>query len=230
MKRGNILTSWLALFLVAVVTMAAQEAPKTPPGQDQQQDQQKSEQGKTGTGDKPQAEKKKQVPVSVRRKPISPTVDSTANAQTIAAAAERLSKIPGDFNLAPIPGSPILYNLTLWETSQRVSVTLMVNISQVRVYTSIMDEARKFAAGVEGVGKTKPITTRFYDNNDPSFFVDIAKMGNRSQFFVTVKSREASVTVDAGTLKRGEDTQEMFFDTMLTRLHETVDKPPAQNQ
>jgi hypothetical protein len=212
------------------VALAVQEQPKTPPEQDPPRAGDGKDTSTQGKGnDQDQSAKKKVVQVSARRKPVPPTVDTTATADAMARAAERLHRTPGDFTVVGIPGSPILYNFTLWETSQRASVTLMVNISQLRVFLSIMEAANKFAAEAEGVGKTKPLTTRFYDDNDPSFFVDVAKLGTRSQFFITVKSREASVTLDAGTLKRGEANQPTFFDAMRARMLETIDKPPSQN-
>src|SRR5215813_7690067 len=54
----------------------------------------------------------------------------------------------------------------------------------------------------KNVGVVRPQTTRFSDDQLPSFLVDVAKTGKQSHFYITMKNRNGILTIDAGAIRR----------------------------
>jgi hypothetical protein len=159
---------------------------------------------------------------SVVSKRTPPNVEPGAGLPSKSKSYSKPPSVLGDFLLMPVEGSPILFMLTLYERSSRSSVTGMYNIGQLQAFESIMSESRKFSDTIEGIGRTKPVITRFFSDNEPSFFVDVSRMGKATQFFVTMQTRSGNVTMDCGTLRNGEAVEEFLFDKMLARFQEVV--------
>jgi hypothetical protein len=220
LMRKFVVTTAAFVILVAASNVLSQT--KTPREQPPAPEQPAAPVPAQPDGPKSTPEKKLPPASNVKRKPVPPNVDPTASRDAIFADLERHRRNPGDFSIASVAGSPILFNVTLSDTLNRVSVTSMMNVSQLRSFAAILAEARKFGALEEGVGRQKPVTTRFYTDEDPSYFVDVAKLGIQTQFFLTMKSRETAVTVDAGTVKRNEKWPATFFDSVLTSVTETI--------
>jgi len=109
-------------------------------------------------------------------------------------------------------------------------VTGEFRLAQINVFEAIMIEAEKFAVSPQDVGTSKPVITRFYDKQEPSFFVDVAKMGNDSQFFITVKSLTDQVTVDTGRIKRSTPKAKVFFHEVLAQIKAAKPKEDDKQQ
>lgn len=122
-----------------------------------------------------------------------------------------------DFYIAPIAAIPGRFSLVLSDFDGRF-VSDSFGEEQIMILEAIMVEARKFAQTDEAAGTTKPVITRFYDKKEPAFIVDVAKLRDRSQFFITIKSLTGHLTVDAGTIKRGDEKASPFFYTILSRV------------
>jgi hypothetical protein len=122
------------------------------------------------------------------------------------------------FYIAPIAEIPGRYSLVLTDQDGR-HVSESFAESQIVIFEAIMVEAGKFARTDESVGTKKPVITRFYDKKEPAFLVDVAKLRDHSQFFVTIKSLTGHLTVDAGTLRRGgEEKTSTLFTTILSKV------------
>lgn len=121
------------------------------------------------------------------------------------------------FYIAPIAEIPGRYSLVLTDHEGR-HVSDSYADGQLIIFEAILTEAKKFAQTGESVGTTKPIITRFYDKKEPSFIVDVAKLRNISQFFITIKSLTGHLTVDAGSVKRGDEKSNPLLYTVLDRV------------
>lgn len=128
-----------------------------------------------------------------------------------------------DFTISAVTGSPILFTITLSDRLTGGSVTSMFNRDQLAMIRAILTESRSFALTEEGVGAKRPRITRFFNEDEPGFFVDVSKLGKATQYFVTMKSRNGYITVDCGTLRRGTESAEPpFVDTILARIIEVT--------
>lgn len=135
----------------------------------------------------------------------------------------------GDFLLMPVEGSPVLYNFALLDKSSRLSVTSMYNLEQLRVFEAVMTEAQLFAQNDQNVGRTAPMITRFSSDEERGFVVDVSKTGKSSQYFITMKSRSGRVTLDSGTIKRGEAVPHgILFEGILLSLRKALE-PDKEN-
>jgi hypothetical protein len=99
--------------------------------------------------------------------------------------------------------------------------------TQIDSFEAITAEATKFALNEEQVGRVKPIITRFSDKNDPTFLVDVSKVGKQTQFFLTMKSATGRLTLDAGTITRGDPNAKTLLYDMIARVA-AVKAEPAQ--
>lgn len=129
------------------------------------------------------------------------------------------------FYIAPIAEIPGRFSLMLSDQGGRfVSESFAEN--QIIIFEAILLEAKKFAQTDESVGSTKPVITRFFEKKEPSFIVDVAKMRNHSQFFITIKGLTGHITVDAGTVKRGDGNASPLLYAVLDRVQarNTTDK------
>ena len=103
------------------------------------------------------------------------------------------------FNLSLATGNQF-YTALLAEGSKFVQEYYTHN--QIPLLKAIVDAANAFSLTEENVGVVKPQTTRFSDEQLPSFIVDVAKSGKQSHFYITMKNRNAILTIDAGTIRR----------------------------
>ena len=132
------------------------------------------------------------------------------------------------FYIAPMQEIPGQFSLLFSDADNR-TVTDSFRIEQLVVFEAILTEAKQFAQTDEAVGLKKPITTRFFDKKEPALIVDVAKLGNRSQFVLTIKCLTGRLTMDAGSIKRGVEkgTPPLLYE-ILSRIHEA--KEAAQGQ
>lgn len=137
---------------------------------------------------------------------------------------------PGrNFYIQRIESNPGFYSLMISDQEGKI-VTGEYRLAQIDIFEAIMTEAAKFAISPQGVGTSKPIVTRFFDKQEPSFFVDVVKQGNESQFFITVKSISDQITVDTGKVKRSAPQSKIFFHEVLARIKEVVPKEDERKQ
>lgn len=97
-------------------------------------------------------------------------------------------------------------------------------VSQLSLFEALLVAAGEFAETEEAVGTAaKPITTRFKDKKEPSFAVDVEKIGRQSRFYVSVNCLTGKLTLDAGAIKRGDkDRGNILFLTILSRVKDGV--------
>ena len=129
------------------------------------------------------------------------------------------------FYIAPIAETPGRFSISFSDTEGR-TVSGMYVLSQLELLEALLAEAKKFAQTDESVGYKKPVVTRLSDKNEPGFFIDVAKMGLQSQFYITVKSMDEVITVNAGTIKRGDAKSKALLYEILKRVREV--KNPGQ--
>jgi hypothetical protein len=122
-----------------------------------------------------------------------------------------------NFYVGAITELPNNFSVLLTDENNR-TVSGSFNARQLQAFETIMIEARNFAETEESVGVTKPITTRFYDKIEPVFIVDVAKLQEMSQFFVTLRTAMGDLTVDAGTITRGEKKEQGFYFVIYQRI------------
>ncbi len=123
------------------------------------------------------------------------------------------------FYIAPIAETPGRFSMSFTDADGRTLSGVYVR-SQIDILEAILTEAKKFAQTDEAVGLKKPTITRLSDKKEPGLFVDVAKMGVQSQFFITVLYLGEFVTVDAGTIKRGDQKATALLYDILTRVQQ----------
>jgi hypothetical protein len=128
------------------------------------------------------------------------------------------------FNLTRSRENGAHFNLVVSDSSENV-VSGLFSLDQLKTFRAILDEARSFALTDDSVGASRPMTTRFSSKDESGLFVDVAKMGNQSQFFVTVTSETGHITFDAGAITRGNVGEErgLFFD-IRSRINLAITK------
>lgn len=129
------------------------------------------------------------------------------------------------FYIAPIAETPGRFSLSFSDPEGR-TLSGMYVLSQIEIFEALLAEAKRFALSDEAVGYKKPVVTRLSDKNEPGFFIDVAKMGVQSQFFITIKSVDQVITVNAGTIKRGDPKSKALLYEILKRVREV--KNPGQ--
>jgi hypothetical protein len=122
------------------------------------------------------------------------------------------------FYLGPIEGAQPRFSMLLTDSNQAF-VEESYTVRQLAIIEAVLIEAKKFAHTAEAVGTTTPIITRFSDKQEPSFMVDVQKMGDQSRFYITIKSISGKkLTVDTGAIKRGDKEATGLFFTVLERV------------
>jgi hypothetical protein len=122
------------------------------------------------------------------------------------------------FYLAPIEGLAGKFSMLLTDSNQAF-VEESYTLAQLGVIEAVLVEAKNFGQTAEAAGTTTPIITRFSDKQEPSFMVDVQKMGDQTRFFVTVTSISGKkLTVDSGAIKRSEKEPKGLFFTILDRI------------
>ncbi len=142
---------------------------------------------------------------------------SNEELQKLHGNAKKVAPSGASFRISIPDQKPGQFSFLLSDPTKRV-VWHLYPLEHIKLMEAIMLEVKKFAYSDEAVGDKKPTVTRFYDKNLPSFAVDVSKVGNRSQVFVTLAGLSKKVTVDAGTIRRDEkDGKAMFLD-LLARI------------
>lgn len=121
------------------------------------------------------------------------------------------------FYIAPIVETPGRFSMSFTDADGR-TVAGMYILRQIEILEALLVEAKRFAENDEAVGYKKPVVTRLSDKNEPDFFIDVAKMGLRSQFYITVNSMDQVITVDAGAIKRGDEKAKPLLYDILKRV------------
>jgi hypothetical protein len=90
---------------------------------------------------------------------------------------------------------------------------------KLAILEAVVSEAKKFGPTEESVGGSKPLTTRFMDKQVPNFIIDVAKLGKTTSYYLTLKGQTGSLTVSAGSFKRGDpETPRLMIDDILERV------------
>lgn len=116
------------------------------------------------------------------------------------------------FYIGPIDGPHPMFNLLLTDDGGR-SVTGSFTPQQVEVFEAVLESASAFALTEEAVGDRSPIITRLMDQHEWSLFVDVAKLGKKSRFYVSLMSVSGRLTADGGEITRGskEEPKALLF-------------------
>jgi len=123
------------------------------------------------------------------------------------------------FYIAPIVETPGRFSITFSDNEGRTISGVYVR-SQIDILEALLTEAKKFALTDEAIGLKKPVVTRLKDKSELSFFIDVAKVGLQSQFFITFMSMEQVITVNAGTIKRGDEKAKALLYEVLKRVQD----------
>jgi hypothetical protein len=130
------------------------------------------------------------------------------------------------FNLDRMPENPKQYSLVISDTDEH-NISGSFSVDQLQILRAIMVEAEKFAFTEEAVGTKGSITTRFTDKQERAFIVDVEKVGNQTQLFLTITTEIGRMTMQAGKIIRGTRREEGFFFGLLSRLESLLPKLPA---
>lgn len=130
------------------------------------------------------------------------------------------------FVLTRQPDDPKRYNLVISDSEEHV-ISGNFSMDQLQILRTIMVEAEKFSLTEESAAK-EPITTRFMDKQEQSFIVDVQKVGNRSLFFLTLRTEMGVRTWEAGKMIRTTRREDGFFFDLLSRLEAILPKLPAK--
>jgi hypothetical protein len=142
---------------------------------------------------------------------------------------ERMHKEPtrpptgASFYLEKIADARNQFSLLFTDADGR-TVAGVFYVNQLSLFEALLVAASEFADTQEAVGTAaKPITTRFKDKNEPSFTVDVEKIGRQSRFYVSVNCLTGKLTLDAGAIKRGDkDRGNILFLNILSRVKDGV--------
>jgi hypothetical protein len=129
---------------------------------------------------------------------------------------------PLSFKIALADHDPNLFTLLLSDQSGKV-VSSAFDMPKLGILSAILTEAKNFSLTGEGVGAGKPKITRFFDEQLPTVIVDVAKSGDTSRFYITLKGLTDVVTIDAGSLKRTEKKPNPYYYEIITRVEAAKD-------
>jgi hypothetical protein len=134
------------------------------------------------------------------------------------------------FNLTRAPEDFARYSLVISDSDEHV-LSRAFSISQLETLKAILLDAEKFALNEEGVGAKEPLTTRFQDNRERGFTVDVEKFRDQSRLFLTLTTDANSQTAEAGRVNRSTRREVGFFFDLVSRLESMFPKqPPKPNQ
>lgn len=142
---------------------------------------------------------------------------SNAELQKLHSKAKKAPPSGASFRISIPDRRPDKFSFLLSDPTKRI-VYHLYPLEQIKLMEAIMLEVKKFAYSDEAVGDKKPTITRFYDKNLPSFAVDVSKVGNKSQVFLTLANLSSKVTIDAGTIRRDEKEGKAMFLDLLARI------------
>jgi hypothetical protein len=115
--------------------------------------------------------------------------------------------------------------LALLADDQGRTLEEFIQLDKLPILEAIVSEAIKFGLTEESVGGTKPLTTRFSDKQAPNFVVDVSKVAKQTRFYVTINGLRGRLTIDAGTIKRGDPDAT----ALLNEIHTKIQAVQAQN-
>jgi hypothetical protein len=133
------------------------------------------------------------------------------------------------FNLTRMPEDAARYSLVISDSDEHV-IASALSISQLETLKAVLLEAEKFALNEEGIGANEPMTTRFQDNKEQGFTVDVEKFRNQSRLFLTLTSDANSQTAEAGRINRSTRREIGFFFDLVSRLESMFPKLPAKSK
>jgi len=127
------------------------------------------------------------------------------------------------FYLEKIADSRGQFSLLFTDADGR-TVAGSFHVNQLSLFEALLVAASEFAETEEAVGTAaKPMTTRFKDKKEPAFAVDVEKIGRQSRFYVSVNCLTGKLTLDAGTVKRGDKERgSILFLSILSRVKDAV--------
>jgi hypothetical protein len=134
----------------------------------------------------------------------------------------------GSFSFSQSPEDRTRFSLIIYDSEEN-SVSGLFSLPQIKILQAIMLEAEKFALTQESAGTDKPNTIRFYDKQEEAFIVDVQKLGNRSQIFLTLETEIGRLTVNAGAINRSSKKEEGFFFTLLDKVEAEIAKLARQS-
>lgn len=137
------------------------------------------------------------------------------------------------------PPTGASFQITPIESVKGVCLALLVDgegrtleelfqFDKLPVMEAIVAEAKKFGLTEEAVGNGKAITTRFSDKQVSNFVVDVSKLGKQTHFYVTVQNQHGKITLDAGTIKRGDPEATAFLYDILAKIQAAKNPNPIQ--
>jgi hypothetical protein len=122
------------------------------------------------------------------------------------------------FYIGPIQGTE-QFSILLTDGSRMVTGSFTAH--QVDVMEAVLLAAKEFAMTDEKVGSNAPVTTRLMDERERAFFVDVAKIGNRSRFYVSLDTMNGKVITPAGEILRDSKKEPSgLLVTMLTQIQQ----------
>jgi hypothetical protein len=134
----------------------------------------------------------------------------------------------GGFSFSQSPDDRTRFSLIIYDSEEH-TVSGLFSLQQVKILQAIMLEAEKFALTQESAGTDKPNTIRFYDKQEEAFIIDVEKLGNRSQIFLTLETELGRLTVNAGAFNRGSKKEEGFFFILLDKVEAELAKHSRQS-
>lgn len=131
------------------------------------------------------------------------------------------------FTLTRVSEPPVRYSLVISDSDEHV-ISNAFSMSQLEILAAVLHEAEKFALSEEGNGTNEPLTTRFQDNKEQGFTVDVEKFRNLSRLYLTLTVDATSQTAEAGRINRTTRRESGFFFELVSRLEAMFPKPPAK--
>jgi hypothetical protein len=158
-------------------------------------------------------------------------IGGTAGTQGQTGATLTTGPLPDfTFNLTRVPEDLARYSLVISDSDEHV-ISSAFSISQLETLKAVLLEAEKFALNEERVGANEPLTTRFQDNREQGFTVDVEKFRNQSRLFLTLTTDGSSQTAEAGRVNRTTRREVGFFFDLVSRLESMFPKqPPKSNK
>lgn len=121
-------------------------------------------------------------------------------------------------------GSRDKYSIVFSDGDETV-VSGIFSKGQIEVFRNLLVEAQKFALSDEEVGKQEPKTTRITSQSEPALIVDVSKLDDHSQIFLTLNTEAGQLTIEAGIVQRRSRREEGVFFTLLTHMQKLL--PPV---
>ena len=128
------------------------------------------------------------------------------------------------FSIEVVPGANNLYSILLTDENNRAVPGNFIR-PQIDIFRALLEAASQFALTAEEAGAPgAPKTTRFMDRHEQAFIIDVEKTADESHFFLTIQSVLGTLTVNAGTIRRGAKTatEEPLLYKILTKVQDAI--------